>query len=333
MCDVLRLREAASAVGSADRYHKTMRYPVIIGAVVAASLAADASNADDPKLRSPVGYFALQPGDPAVLKPGSNRLVSDAQLALPKVAGLTIRARWKWLHPRSGEFDLSFLDAQIARCRKIGKPYKILVMTGRESAPEWIGGPWHAGAPVPWSAELADHYGTLVVELGEQYAGDPLLVGVHITGPTFPSAEMHPAPGIQSVPGYSHEAMAAAWGRSIDSYARAFPRVACILSISMKPPARAYLEQVVAYGKETLGERFTLEHNALKASTHPQAPHHLYIARQARQGVRVGFEMVAAAANSSSRFGSRDVMDGIAIGKAAGGAYFDVYPPDLAQLK
>jgi hypothetical protein len=286
-----------------------------------------------PAIRSPRGYFALQPGDPAVLQRGSKRIISDEQLKLPQVAGLTIRARWAWLHPGDGQFDLAFLDTHVERCRKLGKPYKILVMTGAESSPEWIGGAWHRGAPVPWSPELAKHYGALVAELGRKYAGDPLLVGVHITGPTFPSAEMHPAPGIESVAGYSDAAMIAAWSAAIDAYAAAFPETACILSISVKPPAVRYLAQVVEHGKKALGKRFTLEHNALKASTHPNAPHHVFIESQAKLGVRVGFEMVCAAGNAAGRFGSRDVMDGIARGKAAGGVYFDVYPPDLAGLR
>lgn len=287
---------------------------------------------EEAKLRAPAGIFALQPGDPVVLKPGNRRLVTDAQLALPPVAGLTIRARWSWVHPREKQFDFSFLDAQIARCRQARKVYKILIMTGKDAAPEWLGGPWHAGAPVPWSRELSDAYADLVAALGERYADDPRLVGVHVTGPTYPSAEMHPAPGIEEVKGYNDEAMIGAWRRSIDAYAAAFPEVACILSISVRPPARRFLEPVAAYGRQKLGPRLTLQHNALKASTDPRASHHAFIVQQAKHGVRTGFEMVCAAANNSLRFGSREVRDGIALGKSAGGVYFDVYPPDLASL-
>jgi hypothetical protein len=309
-----------------------MKTLAIITAVCSIVLTTPVSHAAEaPRVRAPAGYFALQPGDPAVLE--GKRLVSDAQLALPQVAGLTIRARWAWLHPAAAKFDFSFLDAQAERCRKLNKAYKILVMTGVASSPTWIGGPWHRGAPVPWSPQLAESYGALVAELGARYASDPLLAGVHITGPTFPSAEMHPAPGIEAVPGYSDKAMVAAWAASIDAYAEAFPESASILSISVRPPASRYLAEVVAYGRKKLGERFTLEHNALKASTNPLAPHQLFITSAAKQGVRVGFEMVCAAGNNPGRFGSRDVMAGVKLGKAAGGVYFDVYPPDLSSLR
>lgn len=68
--------------------------------------------AEPTSLRTPVGYFALQPGDPAVQKPGSNRQISTAQLQLPHIAGLTIRRRWSWLHLGEGKFDFSFLDSR-----------------------------------------------------------------------------------------------------------------------------------------------------------------------------------------------------------------------------
>lgn len=300
---------------------------------ICASLATITLAAESSEIRAPAGYFALQPGDPAVLKPGSNRLISAAQLQLPHVAGLTIRARWSWLHQGEGKFDFSFLDAQIERCRQLGKPYKLLVMTGANCSPEWIGGEWHRGAPVPWSPELKKFYGELVAELGRRYADDPLLVGAHITGPTFPSAEMHPAPAIESVKGYSDQKMLEAWAGAIDMYAAAFPNNACILSISVRRPANRYLAQTINHGLTKLGQRFTLQHNALKAGTQLLAPHHRVIAEQHQRGIRVGFEMVSAAANNPTRFSSSDVMDGIKIGKAAGGTYFDVYPPDLTELR
>jgi hypothetical protein len=43
--------------------------------------------------------------------------------------------------------------------------------------------------------------------------------------------------------------------------------------------------------------------------------------------------MLCAAGNNPARFGSRNVMDGVNIGKAAGASYFDIYPPDLAALR
>lgn len=289
--------------------------------------------AEQSSLRAPVGYFALQPGDPAVLNPRSARQVSTAQLQLPQVAGLTIRARWSWLHISEGKFDFSFLESSVERCRQIGKPYKLLVMTGANCAPEWIGGDWYRGAPVPWSPELRKRHGELVAELGRRFAEDPLLVGVHITGPTFPSAEMHPAPGIESLEDYSDEKMLNAWTEAIDAHAAAFPNNACILSISVRRPANRYLSKTIEHGRAKLGQRMTLQHNALKAGTQLLAPHHQVVAQLHQRGVRVGFEMVCAAATNPARFGSRDVMDGIKIGESVGGIYFDVYPPDIRTLK
>lgn len=304
------------------------------GASVAASqMHSLAATTGKTQPRRPEGYFALQPGDPAVLKPGSRRIIPDRLLELPHVAGLTIRARWSWLQPERTRTDLSYFEAQTARCRGLSKAYKLLVMTGAGSSPEWLGGTWHAGAPVPWSPQLGEHYAILVQLLGEKFSRDPLCLGVHITGPTFPSAEMHPAPGIESQPGFSVDAIVAAWKASIDAYAVGFPATTACLSISVQGLARQYVVPVVAYGRETLTSRFAVQHNALKASTQRDAPHHRFVADLARQKVTTGFEMVCAAATNAGRFGSSNVMDGIAVGKAAGGVYWDVYPPDLNALQ
>ncbi|HYO24649.1 MAG TPA: hypothetical protein VEQ85_06835, partial [Lacipirellulaceae bacterium] len=208
-----RRREFLRAVGGA-------------GCLGALARGAGAAVATPTPIRRPAGYFALQPGDPAVLQPGNTRIVADRLLQLPQVAGLTIRARWSWIHPSEGKVELGFLEGQADRCRRLAKSYKLLVMTGAECSPSWLGGAWHARAPVPWSAELRAHYGTLVEQLGRRFSDDPLCVGVHMTGPTHPSAEMHPAPGIETVPGYSSDAMIEAWKSSIDAYAAAFPHTA-----------------------------------------------------------------------------------------------------------
>lgn len=284
-------------------------------------------------VRHPAGYFALQPGDPAVLQPNSKRIVPDRLLALPQVSGLTIRARWAWLQPSRTSTDLGFLEDQAARCQRLGKSYKVLVMTGAGSSPKWIGGAWHSGAPVPWSPELREHYGLLVERLGLQFGNDALCVGTHITGPTFPSAEMHPAPAIESVAGFTLDVMREAWKASIDAYARAFPHTAACLSVSVKGVAASYVNDVIEHGRVALGDRFAVQHNALKASTQRGAPHQQLVAALAQDGVRTGYEMVCAAATAARRFGSPDVMNGIAIGKEAGGVYWDVYPPDLANLR
>jgi hypothetical protein len=304
------------------------------GSAIAASLANSASiGANEPLIeRRPQGYFALQPGHPAVLEPGSSRVVPDRLIELPHVAGLTIRARWAWIHPTATSTDYTFLEAQAARCRRLGKGFKILVMTGVDSSPRWLPGGWHASAPVPWGQEVREQYAILVRELGELFAEDPACVGTHITGPTYPSAEMHPAPSLESVKGYSVDAMAGAWKASIDAYAAAFPHTAACLSISVRGAARRYVNEVISYGRAALGDRFAVQHNALKASTLVQAPHQQLVAAAARDGVRTGYEMVCAAATNPRRFGSNDVKVGIAIGRAAGGTYWDVYPPDLKFL-
>jgi hypothetical protein len=299
-----------------------------LGSVARAlSLAATVLMASAAHGAEPAGVFALLSGNRQ-----SN--VSETTLRLPQVAGLTIRDRWGWMQPSRFAFDWSWTDRYVQLCRKVGKPYKLLVMTGRDGmSPKWIGGAWHEGAPVPWSPELASHYSAFVRSLAARYGADPLCVGVHITGPTHPSAEMHPAPRLANVRGYSDEKMAQGWAQLIDIYAAAFPGVTCCLSISVQSPADRYVLAVCDYGRLRLGSRFAVQHNALKASTSPTAPHHKLVASLAKQGVYTGFEMACSAVNEPKRFGSRNVNDGLVIGRAAGGKWFDVYPPDLKGVR
>lgn len=276
-------------------------------------------------------YFALKPGD-------VNRDVTDAQLRLPTVCGLTPRVRWRDVHPAPGVFNLAEIDQNLAQAKRCGgKRVKLLVQTGRDVTPAWFKGQWlksgKQSAPAPWSPEFALAHEQLVAKLGERYAAHPLIEYVHVTGPTWPSAEMHPMPGIENAAGYSDSKMVAAWSRSIDAYARAFPTQGLCLSISMKPPANRYVGEVIGYAKRRCGARLVLQHNALQADTDVTAPHHRLLLKEHAAGVRIAFEMACSAVNEPTRFGSRDVMQGVQLGRAAGAEFIDVYPPDLKGLK
>lgn len=270
--------------------------------------------------------FALKPGP-------TNRDVSDTDLKRPTVAGLTIRVPWSTLHPRRGVFNFSEIDQNLAQSQRCGyKRVKLIVQTGRDGvSPKWFGGQTHRGAPVPWSPEMLEAYGDLMRELGSRYKYRFYVV--HVTAPTWPSAEMHPAPGIESVRGYSDQKMIAAWETAARHVNAAFPTTSAALSISVQRPASRYVDATINKLRLIFGNRLVLQHNALKANTSVIAPHHALLRKYSQLGVRVGFEMACSAYHESDRFGSRDVNDGIAIGKAAGAEFIDTYPPDLKGVK
>lgn len=275
-----------------------------------------------PAIRRPAGNFALQPGD-------VRRELPTSVLTAPGVNGETIRIRWSELQPSRGELYWAWLDRQVDRCRLLGLPYKLLVMTGAGCAPRWVYRDF-----VPWDADLATNYRSLVHAMGLRFAADPLLVGVHITGPTFvASAEMHAkgdGKNVVDLPGYSPRLMTEAWGRSIDVCGDAFPGVTCCLSVSGQRDAMPYVTPTVDYAKSRLGKRAAFLHNSLAAKTTPTADHHAMIGRLGRDGYTIGYEMVCPTADAK-RFGSPRLADGLA--KAAPEtSWFDIYPGDVDQL-
>lgn len=274
-----------------------------------------------------------------ILKPGTtNRDISDNDAKRPTVAGVTYRVPWAVLNPRRTSFDFTEVQEGVAQANRIRKPMKLIVQTGRGGAsPKWIGGKWMSDgakdAPVPWSPELEAAHAAFVQKLGERFGKSGDISTVHITGPTWPSAEMHPMPGIERVQGYSDLKMVNAWKDAIDAYDVAFPGKFLALSISVQRPANRYVEDVIAYAKANLGDRLILEHNSLAAKTDVTATHHVLLLRHRAGGGRIGFEAVCSANDDPVRFGSKDVNAGIRIGREAGAQFIDVYPPDIKSVK
>ena len=270
--------------------------------------------------RAPFGFFVLQ---------GINKSnVRDSSLRDISTSGLSIRFSWSSIDNGSS-YEWSWLDAQVNRCRAAGKPYMLRMMTG-EHSPSWIPGEWYQGAPIPWNSEAQRALRQAVAALGNRYGGDPLLVGVHLTSTAnHTSAEMHIAPGIELVSGYSEAGMIDAWQDAIDSYGAAFPGCALILNATLEPNHRgAITHPVIAHCQMRLGLRATFQHNSLKASTPIDARHHQLILDLGRNGWRIGFQ-TACSSEESERFGG---TLGEAVAKSPGASYFEIYQVDIDQL-
>src|SRR3954462_14392234 len=87
------------------------------------SLIASHVSADIPR-----GVFSLST---------SGKPCSDTVLANPDVTGVSIRYPWFSLEPTEGDFDWTFLDAEVARIGAAGKQVLLRIgsMSGR---PEWV---------------------------------------------------------------------------------------------------------------------------------------------------------------------------------------------------
>jgi hypothetical protein len=269
--------------------------------------------------RAPFGFFVLQGID--------KTNVRDSSLRDINTSGLSIRFSWSSIDNGSN-YEWSWLDAQVNRCRAAGKPYMLRMMTG-EHSPSWIPGEWYQGAPIPWNSEAQRALRQAIAALGNRYGGDPLLVGVHLASTAnHRTAEMHIAPGIELVSGYSDAGMIDAWEDAIDCYGAAFPGCALILNSTLEPNHRgAITHPVIAHCQMRLGLRGTFQHNSLKASTPVDARHHQLILNLGRDGWRIGFQ--TACSSEEERFGG---TLGEAIAKSPGASYFEIYQADIDQL-
>ncbi len=275
-------------------------------------------------MREPIGYFLLERG-------GDQGALTDAQLKAPHVVGQTIRQPWSRIHKGKGQFDWRELDARLEQCRRTNRYAQLLVQTGRDGySPDWFGGQFVTAdgkrAPAPWSPQMMDAWRELWDALGVRYRGNPLIYGTKITGPTWPSAEMHPCPSLSTKKGYSKDAMIEAWTSAGIAVVNAFPNVTASLAISVQSVAGKYVRDVIGELNDNLRPgQLRVQHNALAANTDPASDHHRLVADCRKLGIGIGFEMKCTV-KDFKRFGSRNIMDGVRIGQRAGGLFYDVYP-------
>jgi hypothetical protein len=267
---------------------------------------------------------ALQSGDPLVLQ--GKMLVSDASLRLPKVEFLTIRFRQHWIAPTATKRDWSYVDSQVNRCRRLGEPYKLLMMTGG-NCPKWIGGPWLNGAPIPWSTQNVAAQTKLIVDCGNRYGADPLCRGWHVTGGTrgSTSEELHPDAQWNNDAG-----MLAAYMQWTDVSCNVFPTQTIFQAISVQGRAKNYVPKLIAYGINRAPGRYAVKHNALKYKT-KWADHDLLVIDSAKRGALMAFEFVQPQGNPNPA-----IETARRAAKAAGikeVVTVDTYPGDLGAIR
>lgn len=209
------------------------------------------------------GVFALQPGNDAALKPLSQRgstRITEKELKLAD--GLTIRGRRNWL--------LSFWAENVATCRKLGKPYTLLLMGG------------DGGTDPTRESHLAS-VEKQIKQLAALYANDPLCWGVHVTG--------------CSKSGHSEELY---WGRPmppkviaankrlISAWAAAFPRQRIILAGSAND--QNAIRDLIKHGVKTAPGRFVYKMNAMSPKPNLSWAGNTLLIDAAKLGADIGYE-------------------------------------------
>lgn len=250
--------------------------------------------------------FALQPAAQSktdLSPPTGARLITPAELSLAD--GLTIRYRRHW--------PLSFVEENVARCRKAGKLYTLLVVGG--------------DVKDPTKESHLRSLEQLINTLGYQYASDPLCWGVHCgLPPEGHSEELFWGKPMPSKAITANKRIIATWGA-------AFPSQRMLLAGSANDPAA--MRQLIAYGI-TAPDRFVYKINSLSAKTTTTGWVGTdLVVEAAKAGAGVGFEMLCG--SNESRFGgswSQAMAKKAAIEKRAGkqSAYLAVYRGDLAKL-
>lgn len=251
-------------------------------------------------------FFALQPGD------SKSRFITEAQLHLPSVSGVTIRVRPEWLSV-NGKWDFSYIDQCRQRCQNTGDRYKLLLMGGGSD---------------PLSEASLKFYEAAAAALGARYDGDPLLYAPHISGtsPVGVSEELHwerPMPA---------KAIAATM-RIANAWMNAFPRHKAELAIS--PKDSAAMDQIINYVNSKYPGRLIVKNNSLKATTSLTAPQSKTLIFAGQAGCGIAWEAVGS--TRESRFGGtlQQAYDKAkAIAKSAGKpiSVIDWYVPDLSKV-
>jgi hypothetical protein len=224
----------------------------------------------------------------------------------------------------------------------LGKTAQLRIMTG-VNAPQWL---YDVGVrgfefsdarksetsftmPVPWDPILLEKWRAFCKALGARYANNKAVVLVHIAGPTRFSAEMHLPREVLRQPGYSADAMVAAWKSAAQSVGAAFPHTAIALDVAkVVHPRDGITQRVMAECGSLLGRRATFQHNALSAKTRPGfLPQRLVTAQQAA-GRRVGFQMLSDSAQP--RFAG-SLATALRLAVEAGAHYVEVYPGEAVR--
>lgn len=252
------------------------------------------------------GYFALQPVN-------DTGRIKEADLRQPNVVGLTIRFKQN----ADGSVDFAYVDSRLQLARKTGDKYTLLMIGGGAN---------------PLDAAVLASRKAAAQALGARYASDTLCVGVHVAVPPQ---------------GHSEELF---WGKptpaaamqankdSIDYWTAAFPSQMKILAGSANDIAG--MQSLILYGVQKTGGKFLYKMNALSEKVPTNWDGMTIIRWAIDHGAQGGFEMLCgASANGGdpTRFGSSNVMDGIAkgvqvTGKPVSGLYLAIYPPDLGGV-
>lgn len=142
-------------------------------------------------IQKPIGCFA-----------GSNG-THPLVLAHNDARGVLLVEKWKDIEPIPGVFDFSALNAKINTVVSAGMKYTFAISGGAIGSPDWLIDSLNVGfhsfqfqnqparLPFWWDSICGQRLTSLIMELGNQYANDPMLSHVYVTQMTVNGIEGH----------------------------------------------------------------------------------------------------------------------------------------------
>jgi hypothetical protein len=280
------------------------------------------------------GIYCLMPKDAAA----EVKLID-----IPYINGFAIRTGWQKIEAREGEFDWSYIDGWIDALNKTNKKLILCIVAG-VATPDWV---YYAGAedfefiykkrfykmPMPWDKIYLDKWCSFIRALGRRYNKEDSIICIRITGAGF-AGEMHLPKGRKNIKrwlrvGYSREKIVNVWTIIIDAYKEAFTDKALSIAIANPLMRDGAVNEILAYGMETLGQRFCIQGNWLSAKTSFDFPLYKLIKEYSKK-TTVGFQMLAPFINKARMGEAKEAID---IGLAAGASYFEIYRGDIKSQK
>ncbi len=297
------------------------------------------------------GVYALGTGNTE-----DKDLNSDAILNNPDIDGLSIRLHWDQIEPSEGNYSWSVFDNLIAKARNANKKAMLRVTAGTYT-PDWV---YAAGAqkvtatdqnsyhstygqqisvPVPWDGVYLQKWTDFIKVFGERYKNDSSVVAIQMTGPSDAGEMYLGGKGVVNNKslwdsyGWSPDKLVNAWKQTVDAYAGAFPEKQLVIDISNPvnfDNPQQIVNDILSYGYQKLGTKFSIQGNWLAAKTNPNFPLYQVVENYSSK-TAVGFQMLWFVTNDPTNRMGGTLRQAIDKGLQAGAKYLEIYTRDLSN--
>jgi hypothetical protein len=312
--------------------------------------ALTATFADEPVkkpadgVKQPMGLFVCRGPSPT----------PQREVDFPFIAGWLVRPGWDKVEPAEGEYDWSYVEAEIALARKLNKKTTLAVLGGPQT-PAWVykasatefaytlrlGNAGDAKIPLIWEDVYLKKWAACIRELGRKFGDDDSVALVHITGATANGLEMQ----LPFLPkdrqqwdklGYTPEKVIGAWKHIIDVFADAFPGKPLDIDVHPVLGTDKVAEEVAAYGSSKLGKRFGIFGGWLSGLDAQRDRYHAGMHAIAREyGPRgfAAFQMIASATRTPGQFAEGGLKAAVEQGLSWNARYFEIWETDAMNPK